>query len=289
MMQALIFALIAYVGWATADIAGAIYSRRIGGYRTTFWSYLFRSVIFLFYIPFTISDWKHLRFANLSLTVLLSAIFIIGVCLFLEAFRSANASLVGTISAAFVVPTIILSVIFLHETLTMPQVIAICVIFVGLIFTSLDFDSFRGKKFVLDKGILLAFVVMILWGIYFSFIKIPVKELGWFIPSYIAYLVFPLVLVIMRFKKLPIALPIKNHGGLIAFAGFTILGTVGNLAYNLGIEKGYVSTVIPIAGSYPTLFVVLTFLVFKDKLKKSQVLGICISLAGIVAMSFLSK
>ncbi len=286
-MAAIIYALLAYIGWATADVAGAMYSRKIGGYKTTVWSYFFRSIIFLIFIPFTLSAWKHLSLANLSLTILLSSIQIIGVCLFLEAFRSANASLVGTISATFVIPAILLSVIFLHETITFPQIIAICVILVGLVFTTLNFDSLQGKKFVLDKGILLSFIVMLLWGIYYSFIKIPVRELGWFIPSYMVYLVFPLVFVIMRFKKLPISLPIKSHG-LIAFLGFTVLGIVGNLAYNLGVQKGYVSTVIPIAGSYPTLFVLLTFFVFKDRLKKSQIAGIIISLAGIVAMSFLS-
>lgn len=231
---------------------------------------------------------KHLTVANVSLTVILSIIFIIGVSLFFEAFRSANASLVGTIAASFVVPTILISVLFLHETLQVPQIIAISIIIVGLIFSTLDLDTFRGKKISLDKGIVFAFITMILWGIYFSFIKIPVRELGWFIPSYIAYLIFPIILLFMKVKKIPLNSPQKSHTIPVLLA-FTAIGSVGNLAYNLGIERGYVSTVIPIAGAYPTIFVVLAFFVFKDKLKKSQLIGICISLLGIVILSVLNK
>jgi drug/metabolite transporter (DMT)-like permease len=287
-MQAIVYALLTYIGWGAGDIFGAIYSRKVGGYAATFWSSLLRLIFFLFYIPFVIPNLHHLTFANISLTCILSIIFLIGACLFFEAFRSTNASLVGTIAAAFVVPTILFSVIFLHETLTFHQSITISIIILGLLLTTLDGEIFRGKKIVLDKGIIFAFITMILWGIYFAFIKITVKELGWFLPSYTAYLFCPIILLIMRVKKIPLNPPYKNHG-IPIFIAFTVLSSLGNLAYNLGIEKGYVSTVIPIAGSYPTLFVLLAFIVFKDKVKKLQMVGICISLIGIVIFSILSR
>ena len=50
-MNAIFFALIAYVGWGTGDIFGAIASRRIGGYKTTFWVMLTAAVLFAPLIP----------------------------------------------------------------------------------------------------------------------------------------------------------------------------------------------------------------------------------------------
>jgi len=49
-----------------------------------------------------------------------------------------------------------------------------------------------------------------------------------------------------------------------------------------------VSVVAPIAGANPTLFVLLAFFVFKDRLTKQQILGIVLTLLGIVWLSFLS-
>lgn len=285
--MAILFAILAYIGWGVGDIIGVIYTRKVGGYATTLWSYIFRTVLFAFAIPFLLPTFGHLTVANISLTIILSIIFIIGVAISFEAYESTNASLVGTICASFVVPAIFLSVVFLHDTLRFPQLLAIFLIIIGLILSALDLDTFKTKKLVIDKGIKLAFIVMILWGIYFSFIQIPVKQLGWFLPSYAAYLVFPVVFLAMRMKKIAVPAPTKNHG-LLALLGFTALSSLGNVAYNLGIARGYVSVVVPIAGSYPTIFVLLAFLIFKDKLKKSQWLGIIVSLVGIVTMSFLS-
>src|SRR5260221_13953206 len=161
-MPAIIFALLAYVGWGVGDIFGVISSRKIGGYAATLWSYVLRTVLFALYIPFILPNLKHLTVANASLTIFLSVIFIVGVSLAFEAYESVSASLVGTITASFVVPAILISVVFLHETLHLPQIIAICVIIIGLILTALDLDTFRGKKMVFGKGIILSFIVMIL-------------------------------------------------------------------------------------------------------------------------------
>lgn len=68
----------------------------------------------------------------------------------------------------------------------------------------------------------------------------------------------------------------------------TLLLRFGDFAYNIGISRGLTAIVVPIAGAYPTLFAVLGFLVFKDPIKRQQILGIVITLIGIVTLSMLS-
>ena len=70
---------------------------------------------------------------------------------------------------------------------------------------------------------------------------------------------------------------------------FTLTGSMGNFAYNLGLSHGYATIIAPIAGSYPTLFVILSYLVFKQKLTRQQLLGVIVSLIGIVALSIFSQ
>lgn len=63
----------------------------------------------------------------------------------------------------------------------------------------------------------------------------------------------------------------------------------GDIALNLGISSGFASIVAPISGASPTLFVALSYFIFKDKINRQQQIGIGICLIGIVLLSFFSK
>lgn len=67
-----------------------------------------------------------------------------------------------------------------------------------------------------------------------------------------------------------------------------ITARIAELSFTVGIAKGYTSIVAPIAGASPVLFVLLAPFVVKDPIIKQQVIGIIITLIGIVALSFLS-
>jgi drug/metabolite transporter (DMT)-like permease len=286
-MEAILFAFVAHIGWGTSDIFGAMVSRKIGGYSTTFWGYVVRIPVLALYIPFDLEHVQALTWGNVAVSGLLATVLLVGTSCFFEAFRGGNASLVGTISSAFTVPTVILSILFFNERVDLYQTLAIVVIVVGLIFTSLDFGSFRQKSVGMDRSVVLALLAMLFWGVYFAFIRIPVEEIGWFLPAYISFLFSPLVLVIMRMQGITLQSP-AAHRVLPSFIGMILLGTAANFGYNLGISSGYTSIVAPIAGAYPVLFVTLSALVFKDPLKQQQLWGIVVSLAGIVALSLLS-
>jgi uncharacterized membrane protein len=65
-----------------------------------------------------------------------------------------------------------------------------------------------------------------------------------------------------------------------------LLLRLGDFVLNIGLSKGLTPIVAPIAGAYPTLFVTLSFIIFKDKVTKSQMFGILITLVGIISLSF---
>lgn len=68
----------------------------------------------------------------------------------------------------------------------------------------------------------------------------------------------------------------------------TLLLRIGDFSFNIGISKGMTAVVAPISGAFPTLFALLSFFVFKDPIKKQQILGIIVTLVGIVLLSALS-
>lgn len=172
------------------------------------------------------------------------------------------------------------------DKISLQQLTAILIIFTGLLLSIFDLRSITGGN-LFNKSILFALLAMLAWGAYFAFIKIPVKEIGWFWPNYFTFFLFPLILIYVKLKKVKLEAPTKNNV-LALLVLSVVLARVAELAYNLGISKGLVAVVAPIAGANQTLFVVLAFLIFKDPITRQQIAGIITTLIGIVLLSVFS-
>lgn len=286
-MQAIVFALISYFGWAIGDIFGTIASRKLGAYSTAFWRLLLGFILFSFYIPFALHDLTNLTLGLLIFMVCLGLFGIIGLVTLYEGLTVGNPALVGTIASSFAAISVLISVIFLNEKVSLNQIVSILVIFLGLILSVLDIKTVSQNKVVFNKGIVFALVTMVIFGIYFALIKIPIEKVGWFWPIYVVLSTFPALFLYMKIKGIKINIPASTKqwwllGGLVGS------WAVADFGYNLGLSHGLVAVVAPIASSSPTLFVVLAFLLFKESINKQQIIGILITLTGIVSLSFLS-
>lgn len=202
--------------------------------------------------------------------------------------RVGNVSLVGTIGAAFASVTVILSIIFLGDRVNLYQALSIVIIFIGLFLSSLDLKTLKVKQVFTDKGVPYALISMVLWGIYFTFMRIPVRQVGWFWPSYVPLFAFPLIYMFMKVKKIDLKFPHRTNI-LISSILHALMLSGSTFAYNFAVMKGQTVIVTPIAGSYPVLFVILAYFVFKDPLKKQQMVGIITTLLGIVLLSVFSS
>lgn len=278
----------AFFGWGVGDIFGTIVTRKIGAYSTTLWSLVFSFIVLSLYVPFAQGYPGIFTPGLVVLIIILGIIAIVGFVAFNEALRVGNAPVVGTIAASFAAFAALLSLVFLGEKVSAQQGLAIITIFVGVVFCSMDLAELKAKRILKGKGTLLAIVTMVCWGIYFAFIKIPINKVGWFWPSYLTYLIFPLYLLFVKFRKIKLVGPNFN-GALPALLAAIVLLRIAELSYNIGISQGGQTSIIaPIAGSYPALFVVLAFLVFKDPIKKQQILGIVTTIVGIILLSVFS-
>lgn len=286
-MIAILFALIAFIGWGSGDIFGGLVSRKIKGYSSVVWFFLFSFLISSLFIPFF---WNELSGISAKIWLIMICLNLMGpiptVALY-EGIRVGNASLVGTFAASFAALTVILSVVFLNDKLSFFQVIPIVIIFIGLLLSSLDLKSLNFKKIITDKGVIYGLTAMLLWGIYYTFIRIPIREVGWFWPSYLSSLGIPIILIYMKFKKIKLE-KLQNPKMIIFSFLNAILVTIAVYSYNFAIMKGQTAIVAPIAGSYPVLFVILSRFIFKDRLTKQQFIGVLTTLLGIVTLSFLS-
>lgn len=286
-MPAIFFALISFFAWGVGDFLVAVTSRSLGAYSSTFWSGIFSLILLSLYIPFALPDLTSLSPPTLFLNLLLGMLLLVGVIAFREAFIRGSSPLVATIATANSPITIILSLILFKEYLSSAQVFWIVVIFIGLFLITCNLQEVKKRKIKINVSILLAFLTMLCWGTYFAFIKIPVREIGWFWPNYFTILVFPLTYIIIKLRRIRLLNPNYNH----AFTPLIIsvlFARIGELSFNAGVGIGYTSIVAPIAGASPALFVILAFIFLRDPITKQQIVGIITTLIGIVLLSFFS-
>ena len=263
----------------------AIVARRMNSSSLVFWGAVITIILGAFLIPFQI---QYLQFYTIGLLLFnlflgVGALFS-GTLVYYEALKVGNRALVGTIASSFPFVTVIVSFLFLGERVSSAQFWSMVVIFTGLFLSIINWQ--RSQNWW-SKGIILATVTMVSWGLYFAFLKILIVKVGWFWPNYIAFAFFPVLIVYMRARKIPFEPLTKNKIAMLLIAA-TFLVRLAEFAYSLGISFGQVAVVAPIAGSNPTLFVLLAFLIFKDPISRQQILGIITTLAGIVLLSVFS-
>ncbi len=282
-MNAIFFALVSYIGWGSGDIFSAKASRKVGAFQSSFWTYLFGFLILNSIAIFFLKDLGRLNPQIVITNIALGVLLWIAWPIFLQALKIGNASVVGTIAGAFGGPVVIFSTIFFKESLTMMQLAAILIIFFGIILSSISLKSL-GKKSIENKGTILAIIAMLIWGVYFTFVRIPTDEIGWFWTSYISSATGTTISILLAFilKKKVKKIPKKQYFNLFGSSAFI---TTASTSYNFAITQGLTAVVAPIATAYPTLFVLLSRVFLKDKLSNQQWIGIGLGLLGILILA----
>lgn len=287
-MPVIFFALISYVGWGTGDVVGAVATRRLGAYSTTLWSAILSLLLFASYMPFSINDLYKLTPVVLFITLAIGVIFLIAFLSFNQAMIVGNPAIVGAIVSAYSSIAVVLSIVFLGERISLPQGAVITLIFIGIVLTSVNINEFWKGKVITGKAIIYSLIALLCFGVYATFIRIPIDQIGWFWPSVLVYIsLLCTLLVVVKIRKVTIKKPTQNRALLPLLVSVLLLRS-GELAYGIALTKELTAIVAPIAGAYPTLFVPLAFLVFRERVTKQQIGGIVLTVIGIVLLSLFS-
>lgn len=286
MNGAIIVAIASNLGFAFGDVGITKIARRVGGLSAAYWvaitSIILSVPLLLFFkVPeFTVGI--------IALTVVLAAILELGTVGYTIALEKGNAPLVGAIAGAFPALVVILSVIFYGERLNVTETAAIIAVIVGIVLSSLDVRSLSkaGRKKV-ETSITLALFAFVTWGVYFTFVRTLVEQLGWAWANALELIfgtIFIRIVLNKRIKKFS-ALG-RNSVWLLVFV--TALTEGSTMAFNFAIENGESSIIAPIVGGYSAVFVLLAHFFFKDSLNKQQLVGVILTLAGVIALTIVS-
>jgi drug/metabolite transporter (DMT)-like permease len=202
-----------------------------------------------------------------------------------EAFRISSAPLIGVIIPSFPAVVLVLSSLIYHDRITPIQELCIIIILIGVILCCVNFEVLKKSKKIFDKGTLLALIAITFFSIFFTFSRALIYRYGWFLPTFFATACFPISFLIMKKGKEKFTLS-KNPQVIFALFMIALLIGAGDFAFNYGISlPGATGIVTPIANSAPVLFVITSYLIFKDKLTKQKIFGILVTLIGIIFLT----
>lgn len=283
-MEGIILGLITFIGWGTGDIFGTLTSRKIGSVSATAWASILGLCVLTLYVPFAFNDLRGYTLPLLLFNVFIAIFSIIGNLAFNESLRVGVPSLVSTISSTFPAITILSAIAFFHESPSLLHIFFIIVIFIGVVIASLDPRDFLKGKRKIEKGVLLALLAMISWGIYSSLLRVVYPYVGWFWPIYITLAMFPLTLVYLKIRKEKLVNIFAKKAFFVLLI-YTLLTRIGDLSLNRSVGRGLASTTGPFAASAPVLFAIIAYFLFKEKPNFRQKIGIVVTLVGIVSLS----
>lgn len=290
MNSAIAAALVATAGFASGDVFTALLARKVSGRASTF---LLISIKFLLYAPFALL-WRHdftgLRLASLDWIVPLGILFTISYAGFVKALEVAeNPALAGVVAGCFPASASFVAIVFLGQRPTLATFLLLIVVLAGVIAVGLPDDWRRSVK--LEKGVALALVPMVGWGVFGALVHEPVRMIGkphaWFVVQFLVVTIMVLCVCILYNNTIPACFkqPARHKAWKFALLAGVIIG-LAEAAQTFALGSGKQIVIIEtVLGSYPGAYFLVAHKIFHQPLRPRQLAAIVVIAVSIALLS----
>jgi len=287
---AIVLGLSAALSWGGADFAARFASRRVGAYRTLFFMQFFGFIALSVYLKSRGGFFDGIApgWHPWALAALAGVLNMVASLSLYYSFQIGVMSIVAPVSSAYPALTVTLAIMS-GERITALRGAGLAVTLIGVVLAATSFtpgNGTSGKETAhLTKGVGWALLAALGFGVLF-----------WFLGFYVVPAVGPAISVwvirltcfsVLAFAAVPTHQSLKLPSGsvwwLLAAIGF--LDTAAFVANNAGLRTGQVSVVSVLASLYGAVTVLLAWIFLREKLERSQWLGILLIFAGIVLVS----
>jgi drug/metabolite transporter (DMT)-like permease len=290
----ILFGLTGAVCWGIADFAARFASRRVGAYRTLFFMQFFGFVALSIYLKFA-GGFSHVApgWQPWALTIAAGLLNVIASLSLYHSFEIGVMSIVAPVSSSYPALTVALSLAS-GERIHALRGIGIAVTLAGVILAAMSFapktndsqaasDAPSGAH--LSRGVGWAILAAIGFGFMFWFLGFRVIPLvGDAVSVWVMRLTALLSLAIFALPtRQSIRLPRGTVWWMLAAVG--LMDTAAFVANNAGLHIGPVSVVSVLASLYGAVTVLLSWIFLRERLERSQWLGIVLIFAGVVCVS----
>lgn len=280
-LAGLLFGIAAMLGWGVADFLARLTVDRIGTYRSVVVTQLGGIFLLLFLAgaPASFESWF------IPLFLVLGVMWALSILAFYKGMEVGKLSIVSPLASSWAMVAVVLSIVFFGESLSLPQIGAIAIVFAGIVLCSVNPKELaHARPGSLVKGAKYGIATMVLWGIVLTAVKITFPALGEITPIILIKIVA--VAALLGYAPLKrVKWDIKWGSVWKLLLGVAVLDAAAFAAYSYGIAGGQVSLVAPVSSAFPALTLLLARVFLKERLEGSQLLGVFGIIAGLVLLA----
>lgn len=273
-------------GWGLYDFLGGFYAKRIGPFRSFFWSQMagLASVLVLAFFIGTRLKVPSLVAVLLPIAAIL---YSAGYLFFFRGLEIGNISIVAATVNLWAVFTMFFAFIFLGQRLSTVQSFGVMLILSGVTLASADWGSVRHQGFRLSSGVKEAVLGAFFFGVFWNVSEIISEAIGWLWTTLLVKLGIVLFLVLFSLltgRGLAMPRMTTKTKAMVVIMGIVEAGAVA--AVNYGLTIGDAILITPIASALSIVTITLAIVFLKDKVTRLQGIGMMAAVAGIVMTAF---
>jgi len=285
-IQSIIAGLGGMFGWGLYDFFGGLFSKRIGNFKTFFWSQLAGMVFATLLAVFWAANLDIPTQIGIYIAVA-SVLYAAAYLLFFRGFELGNVSIISATMNLWAVFTMLFAFIILGQRLSTSQLLGVMMIIGGVALVSLKWEDLKERNVQLLSGIKETVLAALLFGIFWIFSEIISESIGWLSTTLfvkVGVVVFMLFFSLMAKRELRVANSDHKIMRVILLAGVLEAGAVAIV--NWGLTIGDVILVTPISSALSIVTIGMAVIFLKEKITRMQGVGMIVAVAGIVLTAF---
>ena len=285
-IQSVLAGLGGMFGWGLYDFFGGLFSKRIGNFKTFFWSQL-AGLVFATLLIFAFAINLNIPPSIAILIPVASILYAAAYLLFFKGFELGNVSVISATMNLWAVFTMVFAFVFLGQRLSTSQFLGVLMIIAGVALVSLKWSDIKDQNIKLLSGVKETILAALLFGIFWNFSEIISEKIGWLSTTLfvkIGIVLFMLLFSLLVNRELSIAKTTPKTKMMILFAG--VLEAAAVAIVNWGLTIGDAILVTPIASALSIVTIMMAVIFLKEKITKLQGIGMIIVITGIVLTAF---
>lgn len=284
-------ALGATMGFAAGDVFTALLARKVSGKASMVLLTLLKLAIYAPFALFIHSQFAQIDGYVLAWSALLGVLFFIAYWGFNMGLAvGKNPALVGVVAGCFPASAAFVAIVFLGHRPSALVIGLLVAVLTGVTLLGLP-DDWR-KSLRLEKGILLALLPMLCWGIFGALLHKPVQHLdtpeGWFVVQTLVAVVMVVGVLVLYNRQIPALATdtMKKKAWVLVLLAGVIIGAA-EAAQALALGHGGKDLVIieALLGGYPAVYFLIAHKIFHVPLRARQWAGIAIVAISIMLLS----
>ena len=274
------------IGWGLYDFLGGVYAKRIGPYRSFFWSQL-AGLASALILALVLAARLTLPSQVAPLIPVAAILYSAGYLFFFRGLEIGNVTIVAATMNLWAVFTMLFAFIFLGQRLTTTQSFGVLLILSGVTLASADWATVRHQGFRLSSGVKEAVLGAFFFGVFWNISEVTSEAIGWLSSTLLVKI--GVVLFLLLFSRLAkrertTSRVTTKTKAVVVIMGIVEAGAVA--AVNYGLTIGDAILITPIASALSIVTITLAIVFLKERVTRLQGLGMIAAVAGIVMTAF---